>query len=188
MSDNGEAVSLNLFKNPTKILNVLISSKTRIKLLLKFFLNSSNKAYLRGLAQEFGESTNAIRLELNKLEGAGMLSSEYDGNKKYFSANKDHPLFSDIQNIVRKYVGIDQIVDQIVNDLGAIKKIYLTGEWAKGKESDVIDLCFVGHDLNKIYLLEIIEKTERLIGKKIKYLIYKENETLEKGLLIWHKE
>ena len=35
--------------------------------MLKFFLNSANKAYLRGLAQEFGESTNAIRLELNKL-------------------------------------------------------------------------------------------------------------------------
>ena len=117
-----------------------------------------------------------------------MLCSEYDGNKKYFSANKAHPLFSDIQNIVRKYVGIDQIVDQIVNDLGAVKKIYLTGEWAKGKESDVIDLCFVGSDLNKIYLLELIEKTEQLIGKKIKYLIYQEHEILEEGLLIWHKE
>ena len=156
--------------------------------MLKFFLNSANKAYLRGLAQEFGESTNAIRLELNKLESAGMLCSEYNGNKKYFSANKEHPLFSDIQNIVRKYVGIDQIVDQIVNDLGAIKKIYLTGEWAKGKESEVIDLCIVGCDLNKIYLLELIEKTEHLIDKKIKYLIYQDLEALDEGLLIWHKE
>ena len=156
--------------------------------MLKFFLNSSNKAYLRGLAQEFGESTNAIRLELNKLEGAGMLSSEYDGNKKYFSANIEHPLFYDIQNIIHKYVGLDQIIDQIVTDLGAIKKIYLTGEWANGKESEVIDLCFVGQDLNKIYLLKLIETTEQLIGKKIKYLIYQEHEILEEGLLIWHKE
>ena len=180
--------SNHCYKSLTTILSILISSKTRIKLLLKFFLNSANKAYLRGLAQEFGESTNAIRLELNKLEGAGMLCSEYDGNKKYFSANQEHPLFSDIQNIVRKYVGIDQIIDQIVNDLGAIKKIYLTGDWAKGKESEVIDLCLVGHNLNKVYLLELIEKTEHLIGKKIKYLIYQEHETLEEGLLIWHKE
>ena len=110
------------------------------------------------------------------------------GIKNIFQQTKAHPLFSDIQNIVRKYVGIDQIVDQIVNDLGAIKKIYLTGEWAKGKESEVIDLCFVGTDLNKIYLLELIEKTEQLIGKKIKYLIYQEHEILEEGLLIWHKE
>ena len=75
-----------------------------------------------------------------------------------------------------------------MNDLGAIKKIYLTGDWAKGKESEVIDLSFVGHNLNKVYLLELIEKTEHLIGKKIKYLIYQEHETLEEGLLIWHKE
>ena len=156
--------------------------------MLKFFLNSTNKGYLRGLAQEFGESTNSIRLELNKLEGAGMLCSEFDGNKKYFSANKEHPLFYDIQNIVRKYVGIDLVIDQVVNDLGAIKKIYLTGEWSKGKESDVIDLCFVGENLNKIYLLELIEKAERLIDKKIKYLIYQENEKISEGLLIWHKE
>ena len=40
---------------------------------------------------------------------------------------------------------------------GAIKKIYLT-EWAKGKESEVIDLCFVGRDLNKIYLLKLLKQ------------------------------
>ena len=156
--------------------------------MLKFFLNSANKAYLRGLAQEFGESTNAIRLELNKLEGAGMLCSEYNGNKKYFSANKEHPLFSDMQNIVRKYVGIDKIIDQVVKDLGDIRKVYLTGDWSKGKESKVIDLCFVGLNLNKVYLIELIEKTEQLIGKKIKYLIYQDNEKIEDALLIWSKE
>lgn len=156
--------------------------------MLKFFLNSANKAYLRGLAQEFGESTNAIRLELNKLEGAGMLCSEYDGNKKYFSANKEHPLFSDMQNIVRKYVGIDKIIDQVVKDLGDIRKVYLTGDWSKGKESEVIDLCFVGLNLNKVYLIGLIEKTEQLIGKKIKYLIYQDNEKIENALLIWSKE
>ena len=50
------------------MLDSLITSKTRIKLLLKFFLNTSTHAYLRGLADEFGESTNALRLELNHLE------------------------------------------------------------------------------------------------------------------------
>ena len=53
------------------MLESLITSKTRIKLLLKFFLNSSTKAYLRGLEAEFGESTKAIRLELNRFEQIG---------------------------------------------------------------------------------------------------------------------
>jgi predicted transcriptional regulator len=69
------------------MLDSLITSKTRIKLLLKFFLNSDNKSYLRNLEQEFGESSNAIRVELNRLEEADLLRSEVSGNKKFFSAN-----------------------------------------------------------------------------------------------------
>ena len=63
------------------MIETLISSKTRIKLLLKFFLNSSNSSYLRGLESEFGESSNSIRLELNKLEKAGLLKSNQEGTK-----------------------------------------------------------------------------------------------------------
>ena len=86
------------------MLDTLISSKTRIKLLQKFFLNSNIQSYLRGLESEFGDSTNSIRLELNRLEQAGMIYSEMRGNKKVFRANNAHPLFLDIQNIVRKYI------------------------------------------------------------------------------------
>ena len=68
------------------MIETLISSKTRVKLLLKFFLNSRTTAYLRSLESEFGESTNAIRIELNKLENAGMLRATLNGNKKYFQA------------------------------------------------------------------------------------------------------
>ena len=69
-----------------------ISSKTRVKLLLKFFLNTNTTSYLRGLAEEFDESTNAVRLELNRLERAGMLISRSSGNKKLYQANKTYPL------------------------------------------------------------------------------------------------
>ena len=79
------------------MIDTLISSKTRIKLLLKFFLNSNNKAYLRNLEEEFGESTNAIRIELNRFEQAGMLTSLSEGNKKVFSANTRHPLFNSVR-------------------------------------------------------------------------------------------
>ena len=82
------------------MLDSIITSKTRVKLLLKFFLNSQTKSYLRNLEQEFGESTNAIRLELNRLEGADLLRSEVTGNRKYFKANTEHPLFNDINNTV----------------------------------------------------------------------------------------
>ena len=74
------------------MLDTLITSKTRVKLLLKFFLNAESRSYLRGLESEFHESTNAIRLELNKFEKAGLLISEKEGNRKFFKKKKKAPI------------------------------------------------------------------------------------------------
>ena len=100
-----------------EMLDTLITSKTRIKLLLKFFLNSNNTGYLRDLEGEFRESTNAIRQELNRFENAGLLTSVLSGNKKVFRANTSHPLFRDIHNILLKYTGIDRVMDEVTHDL-----------------------------------------------------------------------
>lgn len=88
----------------------LITSKTRIKLLLRFFLNSQTTGYLRSLEADFGESTNSIRIELNKMENAGLLKSTTAGNKKLFFANTSHPLFNDINSILKKFVGIIKLL------------------------------------------------------------------------------
>jgi hypothetical protein len=176
------------------MIDTLISSKTRIKLLLKFFLNSQTKAYLRSLEEEFGDSTNAIRVELNRFEIAGMLKSEMDGNKKVYKANTSHPLFKDVHSIVMKYVGLDSIVEHIVKQLGDIEKIFLTGSFAKGIDNGIVDLVFVGN-VNKVFLVELIEKAERLVGKKIRYITYLPKEFAAEGfpendskhLLLWSK-
>lgn len=157
------------------MINALITSKTRIKLLLKFFLNPDNAAYLRGLETEFGESSNAIRLELNRLEKANMLESKMDGNRKLYKVNRLHPLYNDINSIVRKYFGLDVIIEKIAERLGNLKAVYLTGEIARGSDLSVVDLIFVG-DIDKNYLLKLIDKTEELIKRKIRYLIYTEPE------------
>lgn len=158
------------------MLEALITSKTRVKMLLKFFLNSNSESYLRSLSQEFGESTNAIRIELNKFEQAGLLNSQLKGNKKLFRANTSHPLFSDIHNLILKHVGIDQIIDNVVNKLGDLEKVYLVGDFAMGQDAQVIDLIFVGGELNKQYLLKLVEKAEELIARKIRYLVFSAEE------------
>ena len=173
------------------MIGTLITSKTRIKLLLKFFLNPGNSAYLRGLESEFEESSNAIRLELNRLTEANMLDTEVVGNRKLFKVNQAHPLFSEIKSIVQKYYGLDVVIDQIARKLGNLKSVYLTGDIAKGKDSGIIDLVLVG-DIDQTYLLRLIAKVEKLIKRKIRFLIYtideykNQNETEKKELLlIW---
>jgi len=154
----------------------LITSKTRVKLLLKFFLNSDSTSYLRNLESEFGESSNAIRVELNRFEDAGLLTSNLTGNKKIYSAITEHPLYSDINNIIKKYTGLDQVVERIIRKIGDVEKVYVTGEVAKGLDSKIIDLIFVGNSINKNYLMELVEKVEKLIGRKIRYITYETHE------------
>jgi hypothetical protein len=176
------------------MIEALISSKTRIKLLYKFFLNSNTTSYLRGLEEEFNESSNSIRLELNKFENAGFLTSETEGNKKIFKANTNHPLFKDINSIVLKLTGIDYVIDYILQRIGNLEKVYLIGNLSKGKDSDIIDLVLVG-DINKPYLVDLIGKAEKKINKKNKFISYLPEEfNLEKikepglhPLLIWSK-
>lgn len=151
------------------MLESLITSKTRIKLLLKFFINSNTKAYLRGLETEFGESTNAIRLELNRFEQAGLLTSHTEGNRKFFTANTGHPLFPDIQSLMRKHLGIDQLVDHVIEHLGNVKKVYLTGAFARGQESPNIEILLIGGEIDTQYLENIIAKAGNLIHKNIIY-------------------
>ena len=111
------------------MLDTLITSKTRVKLLLKFFLNGNSSSYLRNLENEFGESSNAIRIELNRFEDAGLLTSSLQGNRKYYQANQTHPLYKDINNIVFKYVGIDKIVENVIRKLGDLEKVFLCGDY-----------------------------------------------------------
>jgi predicted nucleotidyltransferase len=153
------------------MIETLISSKTRVKLLLKFFLNPQTTAYLRSLEDEFGESTNAIRIELNRLEEAKMLNSEPDGKKKIFSVNTAHPLFRDLRSIVLKYVGIDQIIEHVVRRLGALDKVYLTGGFARGNDGEIIDLVFVGN-IDKTYLSQLVEKAEGMIKRRIRFIAF----------------
>jgi hypothetical protein len=158
------------------MLNSLVTSKTRVKLLLKFFLNSNTKSYLRNLEQEFGESSNAIRIELNRLENADLLISEVAGNRKYFMANTNHPLFKDIHNIVRNFVGIDKLIDEVIKNIGDLEFAYLTGDFAKGTDSQIIDLVLVGKNIETSYIERLISKAENLILRKIRYLILTENQ------------
>ena len=158
------------------MLEALITSKTRLKLLLKFFLNSSNVSYLRGLEPEFGESTNAIRLELNRFEKAGLLTTSSKGNKKLYQANTKHPLFPEIHKLIIKHVGLDNIINNVIKNIGDITELYLVGELAKGKNSKIIDLWFVGEKLDSKYILELVEKAEKLINRKIRYVMLNINE------------
>ena len=177
------------------MLDTLITSKTRVKLLLKFFLNPGTKSYLRGLATEFGESTNAIRVELNRLTEAKLLKSVNSGRTVEYRANKQHSLFKDLQSVVKKFVGLDKVAEELAAKLGDIQAAYVIGDYAKGNDSGLIDLVLVGQ-VDDEKLKEVTKKTEGLIDRKIRTLVLAPTDLeklqsrldIEHALFIWGKE
>ena len=176
------------------MLSTLITSKTRINLLLKFFLNPGTKAYLRELAAEFGESTNAIRVELNRLSEAKLIKSRNLGGKVIYRANDKHNLFRDIQSVVRKYVGLDHLVEDVVSRLGSVDAAYVIGDYARGIDSGLIDVVLIG-TVNSETLENFVLKTSNLIDRKIRPLVLDLEEfeklrarlDIDHALPIWNK-
>jgi hypothetical protein len=172
------------------VLDSLITSKTRIKMLLKFFINSSASAYLRGMAEEFGESTNAIRHELNNLSKAGYLISKEEGRTIMYKANTKHPLYNEVKNLVHKYLGIDQIIENILSRLGELEAAFIVGDYANGKDSGKIEIVLIGN-IDEVYLAKLVEKARKMIHRDIAIHtesfenFEKEKERFQTSLLIW---
>jgi glutathione peroxidase-family protein len=153
------------------MLDSLITSKTRLRMLIKFFINTANKGYLNGLANEFNESTNSIRKELNNLSAAGYLLKVKSDNKVIYNANKKHPLYTVLQKVIRQHLGIEEIIDSILDNLGDIRSVALVGDYAKGIDSGLIEVLLLGNKINTEYLKDLIVKVEKKITRKVSFEI-----------------
>ena len=151
------------------LLSSLISSKTRVKILMRLFFNPGTRAYLRELAKEFNVSTNAVREELNQLTKTNLLKSERNGRNVFYQANTDHALFPELKSMVSKVMGIDRVIDGIVSRLGDLERAYLIDDYAEGKDTGIIDILLVG-EIDQYQLNDLSRKTERYIKRKIRTL------------------
>ena len=167
------------------MLNSLITSKTRLRMLIKFFVNAANNGYLNGLAHEFNESTNSIRKELNNLSSAGYLQKSKNNNKVIYNANTSHPMFGVLQKIVRQHLGLEEIVETVIDRIGDVDQIALTGEYAKGIDSGNIEIIINGKDVNIDYLDNIKPKIKKKIGRVVSFLL---NQKLESNSIILYKK
>jgi len=147
--------------------------------------------YLRGLADEFGESSNAIRVELNRFESAGLLISMIDGNKKIYQANSSHPLFPEIQSLVFKYMGIDKLRENVTNNYKNIEEVWITGNYNFMNNNDNANLLLVGEGFDRIDLNNLLSNIKNTIHREINVITVLPKEiggylSLNKSsLLIW---
>ena len=169
LGQTGRSRKINEPKN--LMLGELITSKTRLRLLIKFFISQANRGYLNGLATEMGESTNSIRKELNHLQGAGYLEKVKVDNKVEYKANTNHPLFDVLQKVVLKHLGLEDVVDTVLERMGDVEQIILVGDYAKGKDSGLIEVFLIGQGLNMDYIAQLEDKIEKIIKRRVSFYL-----------------
>lgn len=167
------------------MLEALITSKTRLRMLIKFFIGASNKGYLNGLATEFNESTNSIRKELNNLTESGYLLKNRKDNKIIYEANKIHPMFKILQKIVRQHLGIEEIVNTIVSRIGDVHKILLIGDYAKGLDTGLIKIIIIGEKIDDNYLKKLKFKIKDKIERDVLFQL--NSEIPKKHIILYQK-
>ena len=168
------------------MLETIIPSKTRLNLLIRFFLNLAKKSHLRGIANDFSDSTNSIRLELNNLTEAGYLIKKKEKNKVNYLANNKHPLFRTIVDLVRRHTGVEDIIENIIKSVNDLKKVYLIGDYANGIDSGKIKIFIEGDITDDNFINEVIAKTEVKINRKITLL--NDIDPFEPKLLIYESK
>tara|TARA_X000000368_G_scaffold153911_1_gene121277 strand:- start:28026 stop:28538 length:513 start_codon:yes stop_codon:yes gene_type:complete len=167
------------------LLNTLITSKTRLRLLIKFFISQANKGYLNGLANEMGESTNSIRKELNHLYDAGYLQKVKNDNKVEYKVNSKHPLYETLRNVVLKHLGLEDIVEAVLEKMGNVSQILLVGDYAEGKDTGNIEIFLIGKGLDMNYINQLEPKIEKIIDRKVSFYLSSKFLSNQKHIILY---
>lgn len=158
----------------------IIKSALAQKTLAYFFTNPEKNHYVRELAEILDTDAGNLSKELKKLEGEGILKSNFFGNQKYFSLNKDYALFGELSGMVEKTIGVTGAFRQELSKIKGISKAFIYGSWAKKKTdyASDIDLFIIGK-FNEDELLRAVNVLEKRLGREINYVFYSK-ETLRK--------
>lgn len=169
------------------MLNKLITSKTRLRLLIKFFISQTNSGYLNGLANEMGESTNSIRKELNHLYQAGYINKIKNDNKIEYRVNTNHPLYETLKKVVYKHLGLEDLIETVIDRMGNVEQIILIGDYAQGHDSGNIEVVLIGENLNFNYINQLENKIENLISRKVTFYLASKFSSEKNHIVLYNK-
>jgi predicted nucleotidyltransferase len=156
-------------------------SKTKGAILNYFFLNESRKVYVNKLARLLKEDPKNVYCALIGFEKEGILKSEFQGRERYFSANRENPLYKNYKALFLKTAGLEFILKNSLSKIAGLSQVYIFGSYAKNAltaESDIDLLLVGGHSVleTEKALYAIQEK----IGREINAVHLKREELEQK--------
>jgi len=162
------------------LLASMLSSKLRAEIFRIFFGIEDKEIHLREIERRSHFSIGSVRQETNKLVGLKLLIKRKDGNRTYFRANKNHPIYLDIHNIVLKTSGLPDLLRKHLY-IPEVHFAFIFGSIASGTENEKsdIDLFVIGAlGLRKISTL--LKEPKTLVNREINSVVMSQNEFLQK--------
>jgi len=159
------------------MLEELVKSRTRLKLLKLFLMEREREFYLRELGRLTGENLNSLRLELRNLAKAGIIAERRSGNQKLYRADRSCPVHEELRRLVIKTVGLGDAIRVKLTKLGGVKYALIFGSFASGEEvaeSD-IDLLMIG-DVDEEQMVETVRNLEEEMSREINYILWNSKE------------
>ena len=155
------------------ICNMNIISKNKADLLGLFFTNPERSFYIQEIGRILDKKPGTFQRTLNNLISEGILISEYKGNLRFITVNKNYPIYNELKNIIFKTVGIQGSIKQILREIGDIRIAFIYGSYAKSRENILsdVDLLIVG-DPNEENLIKKLDSLEERLKRQINYKLY----------------
>lgn len=134
--------------------------------------------YMRDIARRTGCAIGTVRRELAGLADAEIVKRFPDGNRTYYQANTESPIFEELHGLIVKTAGLVDVVRAAMEPLsGNIDLAFIYGSQASGEASAAsdVDLLIVG-DVGEMSLIRSIAKAEEQLGRTVNYSLLSRNE------------
>ena len=145
-------------------------SNVQQRVLALIFGHPGRSFYTSEIVRKIHSGTGAVERELSRLQQSGLVSVERIGNQKHYRANRNSPIFMELQSIILKTAGLAEPLRQSLAPYAdRIKVAFVYGSVAKGSdtaESD-IDLMVVGEDLSYADLFAALQKADETLQRNV---------------------
>jgi DNA-binding transcriptional ArsR family regulator len=159
------------------MLEALFVSKVRVKLLKIFLSQPGRSFYVRELVRAAKEEINAVRRELSRMQKHGLVTSEWRGNRRYYTFRQDYLFFPELLALVAKTSGLGGDIVKNRAKIGKIKYVVLSREFLRGVKPGPKDVSLLV--VGKVVLPELaslVRAEEARRGFEINYTVMSEEE------------
>ena len=163
-------------------LTELFPNPALVKVLSLFLMHPEEEYYQRDIAERTGSGLLQVQRALRRIERAGLVTKTREGNRVYYTAEREHPAFQDLQRVFFKTVALGDVLRQaLMPQTGRIRLAFIYGSLARGEEkagSD-IDLFLVG-DITLREVTSVLGKIGRDAGREFNPSVYPTKEFIRK--------